>query len=92
MSGRCAAFEADTWAVIADPEICPHSRRQLEALHDLQVDLKGSVLCNDEKFEHSEACIKASHFPMLCNTATNKCFVGLRETCEDLEEIARLGA
>lgn len=92
MTERCTAFEPGRWAVIAHPEICEHSRRQLEVLKDMQVELKGGVLCHLDEHKDSKACIEPTHFPVLCDTQKNLCHIGLRETCEDLQYLADISA
>ena len=84
----CKAFAPDTWALIAHPEICPHSQKQIEVLKDLNVPLKGIVRCDLKENQTAEACLNTPYFPMLCNTKSNKCYAGLRTTCAQLEDIA----
>lgn len=92
MTERCTAFEPGRWAVIAHPEICEHSRRQLEVLKEMEVELKGGILCHLDEYKDSKACIEPSAFPVLCDTFNSNCYTGLRHTCEDLQHLVEMSA
>ena len=86
---RCTALTPDVWVLVADVDVCPHSRRQVQVAQDLGLSLKGAILCNDEEHRDSAACLAAPHFPMMCHLGTNKCYAGLRETCAQMQELER---
>jgi hypothetical protein len=56
----------------------------------LGVPLKGAIFCNDKTKSESAACQQAPAFPLWCNTKTNACVAGLRETCDQLAELKAL--
>ena len=91
MASNCgAALSPDTWALVVDPDVCPHSKHQIEVARDLGVPLKGAVFCNDKTQGESAACQQAPAFPLWCNIKTKACVAGLRETCDQLAELKAL--
>ena len=82
-----SSFQAQSWVLVADMEVDPHSKPQVETLQNLQKNLKGAIFCNDPKFADSEACQKVPAFPCFCNVDTHACVAGLRETEEQFEEL-----
>ena len=86
----CKAMQSDEWALIVDLEVCPHSKTQIQAAKDMELPLKGAILCHLPEHAETEACLQAPAFPMLCNTKTNKCFSGLRDTCDLIQELETL--
>ena len=90
MSEKCSALSPDAWAIVADLDICPHSKRQIQIAKEMSLPLKGAIFCNEDEHKSTEACMKAPAFPMWCNVTNNQCFAGLRETCDQFEQLERL--
>lgn len=74
------------WVVVVDSDDV--SKRQMEACRALQPDLKGAIECDDAKNAEAEVCWKVERFPSFCNTVTNECVSGLRDTAEKFSELA----
>ena len=86
----CTAMEPEAWALVADLEACPHSVTQMQAAKEMGLPLKGAILCHLPEYADQEPCRKAPAFPLFCNVNTNKCFAGLRDTCELIQELETL--
>ncbi len=80
----------NNWVLIADSSICPYSKQQLETIKEVGAKLQGAILCNEEQNKDSKVCKEIDAFPAFCNTATNKCVIGLRKTHEELEELNKM--
>ena len=83
-------FDAQRWIVVVDMDACPHSKKQVATCKDLNLNMKGGILCNDPDHKDSEACMKVPAFPCFCNVDSNICVAGLRETREQFDELQRL--
>lgn len=83
-------FDAEKWIFVGDTEHCEYSKQQVQICKDLNLPLKGAILCNDENQRESEACQKVPAFPCFCNIETSVCISGLRETEDDFKELQRL--
>lgn len=84
------SFKAENWIFVGDTSLCPHSKHQVDVCKELNLPLKGAILCNDEEQRKSEACQKVPAFPCFCNLETNVCISGLRENMTDFVELERL--
>ena len=83
-------FDGPSWVFIGDTEICPFSKQQIEICKDLNLDLKGGILCNESENKDSDACKQVSSFPCFCNIHTKVCVPGLRDTIEEFYEMQKL--
>lgn len=83
-------FDAEKWIFVGDTEKCEYSKEQVNICKELQLPLKGAILCNDEKQRESDACQKVPAFPCFCNIETSVCISGLRENMDDFKELQRL--
>lgn len=84
------SFDPQKWIFVGDMDACQHSKKQVGICKDLQLNIKGAILCNEPDHKESEACIKVPAFPCFCNLDSNICIAGLRETKEQFEELQKL--
>ena len=80
-------FDEANWVLLHRPDICEHSKRQVEVCKELTPNLKGGIQCDTAENRDSEACGKVSAFPCFCNVETHVCVPGLRQTKEDLQRL-----
>ena len=79
-------FQPDQWIFIGDKS-CAHSETQIKALQELKYDIKGGIMCNEEKNKNIDACKQIEYFPTFCNTLTKTCVSGLRTTKEEFYKL-----
>ncbi len=84
------AFDPQRWIFVGDLDVCPHSKKQVGICKNLNLNIKGAILCNDPDHKDSEACVKVPAFPCFCNLDSNICIAGLRETPEHFAELQKL--
>lgn len=84
------SFQAEKWVFVGDFETCPYSKKQVEFCKNNNMNIKGAILCHEDKFSNSDACNKIPHFPSFCNVDTNVCISGLRETKEQFAELQKI--
>ena len=89
-SSSCDNFDASKWIFVGDIEKCPHSKEQVGVCKQLQLDIKGAILCNDPDHASSEACANVPAFPSFCHLDSQVCVSGLRHTCTHFEELQRI--
>lgn len=86
-----STFNPKQWVLVGDTNICEHTVSELKFLQENSIDLKGMIPCNDEKYKDHEACKMIPAFPAFCNTETQLCVSGLRDSWElfhDLQKIS----
>ena len=79
-------FRPDEWILVGDPGTCPWTRMQIRYLRETSVPLHGAILCGDNPT--SETCAHLEYFPAFCNTRTQVCVPGYRDTPASFEELA----
>ena len=42
------------WVLIADVDICPYSKQQLDSIKESDMKLQGAILCNEEQNKDSK--------------------------------------
>jgi len=75
----------DQWIVVVDGDEV--SERQMEVCRALRPALHGAVKCHLPENADAEVCKDVRYFPAFCNTQTNECVYGLRNTTEDFHEL-----
>ena len=83
-------FKASPWIFVGDFNICPHSEKQVQICKNMGLQLKGAILCHEKDQASSEACKQVPAFPAFCNTESNLCVAGLRETKDHFRELQKL--
>tara|TARA_Y100000746_G_C15432687_1_gene419331 strand:- start:387 stop:707 length:321 start_codon:yes stop_codon:yes gene_type:complete len=84
---KMSSFRAHEWVLVADTDICTHSREQIQVLQTLDQKVKGAILCNETQHENSAPCQQVPAFPAFCNLESQFCFSGLRTDQTLLDEI-----
>ena len=77
----------ENWLLIADTEICDYSKKQIKICSESNLNIKGMILCNEERNKEVPICSKVDMFPTFCNTVENVCFPGFRDTKEKIENL-----
>lgn len=85
-----STFNPSQWILVADTEVCPYSKRQIELCKQLDVQVKGVILCNDKGNAANGACLRMPAFPAFCHVDKGVCVSGLRETAHALDELQRV--
>ena len=83
------SFQPEKWVLVGDTNVDPHTSTQIQIIKDSKLEIKGAILCNDEKQANSDAC-KLPAFPTFCNIDTQVCVAGLRETKEHFEALQKI--
>jgi len=78
------SFNPQEWILVGDLNICEYSKQQIQIVNDLDMKIKGAILCNES---NSEACNQVPAFPSFCNIETKICISGLRENTESFNEL-----
>lgn len=76
----------ENFFLVADVEICEHSRKQIEVVQEKGINIKGAILCNTDQFKDNKVCKQVPAFPTFCNS-NGKCVAGLRETAADFDDL-----
>jgi hypothetical protein len=83
-------FNAENWIFVGDVDICEHSKKQVQICKDLNLPIKGAILCNEPEHAKSEACQKVPAFPSFCNLKSNVCIAGLRDNMEQFHHLEKM--
>lgn len=83
-------FRPEEWIFVGDFENCTHSQDQARICNDLELPIKGAILCNDSKHAQTEVCNQVPEFPSFCNVNTQICVSGLRDSIELFNELQEL--
>ena len=73
--------------LVANTEICQYSVQQIDFLKNENLQIKGAIMCNEEKNKNSDICQQVEAFPTFCNTESKKCVVGLKTNVEEIKQI-----
>ena len=87
---KMSAFVPEEWILVGDTDVCPHSKKQIQVCKDLQLHVKGAILCNEKANETNPACLYIPAFPAFCNTDKNVCVSGLRENKAAFDEMQKI--
>ena len=82
----------ENWILVADTNVCDLSKKQVDICKNLEVPLKGAVLCNNKENENTPICHQVDFFPTFCHVDSNICVPGIRKTKDgfnNLEEILK---
>ena len=82
-----STFNANDWFLVGDTNICPYSKEQIKICQNLNIQVKGAVLCNDAENTNNPACLQVPAFPAFCHVEKNMCISGLRETTDSFEDL-----
>lgn len=83
-------FEPKNWVLVCDTEVDKYSGPQIETLKAMDLKIKGAIQCNDPKFKDHEACKTVPAFPAFCNTESQICVSGFRETQEHFDKLQQI--
>ena len=78
----------DKWVLVADTEICDLSKKQVEICKNSDVKLQGVILCNKKENDQAPICQNVPFFPTFCHTDSDICIPGIRETKDEIENLA----
>ena len=84
------SFKPDEWIFVGDMEACPHSKNQVEICNNLDLKIKGAILCNEDQHSNSEPCMQVPAFPCFCNINSQVCISGLRENLEHFHDLQKI--
>ena len=82
-----SSLEADKWILVGNLEKDPHTQTQINVIKEMDLQLKGAIMCNDEKHRDSDVCKTIPAFPSFCNIETQVCVAGLRENNEQFASL-----
>ena len=85
-----STFRPEEWIFIGDLDICPHSDKQVKVCQEMQMPIKGAILCNDPEHKASPACTNVPSFPSFCNVESQICVSGLRTTKAQFDDLQRI--
>ena len=77
----------DKWILVADTNVCDLSKKQVEICKNLEIPLKGAVMCNQEENEKTPVCHNVDFFPTFCHVDSGVCVPGIRKTKEEFEKL-----
>jgi hypothetical protein len=83
------AFDASKWILVGDLDIDPYTKPQIDICKNMNLPLKGAILCSDKDHKDSPACFQVPAFPAFCNVDSKMCISGMRETAEHFEDLQK---
>ena len=83
-------FNPSEWILVGDTNICPHTKEQVKVCQNMDIRIKGAILCNEKENENNPACLHIPAFPSFCHVDKNMCVSGLRETKESFDELQKI--
>lgn len=82
-----AEFDASKWVLVGDFEIDPYTRQQIDICKNLNMPLKGAIICSEQDHKDSPACFQVPAFPAFCNVESQMCISGMREIPEHFKDL-----
>ena len=92
-SEQYKCFAPTDWTVVLALDHCDWSKQQFKMLQNKKA--KDSVImdvidCSDTQNQSIPICKEVKGFPAWCNTKTNTCMYGLKNTDDELEQICEI--
>lgn len=78
----------EKWVLVTDGD--PVSARQKEVCAAVPVGLQGVIECDMPENADAKICSAVEYFPAFCNTKTQSCVYGVRDTKGALEKLSSL--
>ena len=77
---------ADWVCVVDDDQVSERQKSVLQSLKPTDT-VVGMIECDKPSNQLAPTCSGVEYFPAFCNTKTNVCLYGLRETKEEIGEL-----
>ena len=78
----------DKWVLVVDGDAT--SKKQVDVCRKHPVGLQGFIECDKPENEDARICSVVDYFPAFCNTETQSCIYGTRDSKEALLALTEL--